>query len=133
MVETDFIIASINRRDPLHSYSMRILERKSELLLSPYSIVELDVLVRSGNIRLKNYAMFFKDLDGFLSYHDIGILSDKASYHAKAEELRSRYGLTYFESLHASVALIEGLTIISSDTVYGRVENLRYVHTRKFT
>ncbi len=133
MVETDFIIASINVRDPLHPHCTRILRKTSDLLLSPYSIIELDALVRSGNIRLKNYTRFFEDLDSFLSYHDINILSDKAKYHAKAEKLRGKHGLTYFDSLHAAAALVEGLTLISSDPVYKRVERLEHVHIRKLT
>ncbi|MCD6508947.1 MAG: hypothetical protein J7L11_00940 [Thermoprotei archaeon] len=36
-------------------------------------------------------------------------------HHAKAYELRKRYDLTYFDSLHASVAILDEVGLVGYD------------------
>ncbi len=48
----------------------------------------------------------------------------------EASRIRERYGLTYFDPLHAASALIYDKKVISVDTAYQRVEDLELVDPR---
>jgi len=48
-----------------------------------------------------------------------------------AIRIRANYGLTYFDSLHASTALLYDGVIISVDEDYKRVQGLKVVDPRK--
>jgi predicted nucleic acid-binding protein len=50
----------------------------------------------------------------------------------KASELRSKIaGLTYFDSLHASTTLLTDKKIISTDTIYDKVEEIERIPPQK--
>lgn len=55
MVELDFLIAHVRSEDKHHGEVMEILEkRKRSLILSPYSLIELDLLVWSEISKLES-------------------------------------------------------------------------------
>ncbi|MBS7251528.1 MAG: PIN domain-containing protein [Candidatus Freyarchaeota archaeon] len=50
----------------------------------------------------------------------------------KASELRGKIaGLTYFDSLHASTALLNDKKIISTDTIYDKVKEIERITPQK--
>jgi predicted nucleic acid-binding protein len=58
----------------------------------------------------------------------------KPAYHGEAWELREKYkGLTYFESLHVAVGVIENLELLSYDKEYAKIGELTYTHPNKRT
>lgn len=113
LAETDFLIALINREDPLHEAAERALERFS-ILLSPYSLVELDLLVLSGRIEVEDPSEFLRDVARELRLRGVAVAQTRAEVHARASELRSR-GMGYFDSLHQALAELMGVPILSAD------------------
>jgi predicted nucleic acid-binding protein len=131
LVETDFLLAIMNEKDSLHKYFIKIAENE-KLLLSPYSLIELNMLYLSKKIEISNYEDFQKDLENLLDYYSISLIIDKPRYHGKASYLREIYKMTYFDSLHASISLIENIPIVSSDPIYSKIKGLKYIHPKNW-
>ncbi len=127
LVETDFLIALINEKDRLHEVYLEIAE-EGGLTLSPYTLIEVEMLWLSKRLIIENYEAFQRHLNNLLEYYSIRLMTDKPPYHATAHRLRRENDLTYFDSLHAAAALTEDLTLISSDPIYRKVENLKHLH-----
>jgi len=128
LVETDILVAAIDSEDPHHEEARRIIRRLNPIL-SPYALIELDLLIRSKVIIVKSYQKFWHELNNLLDQYKINVIAPKPLYHAKAQELRTLYSLTYFDSLHASAAIIENMSLISYDQkAYGGIKNLNYIH-----
>ena len=132
LVETDLLLALLKKDDRLHGYAKGIFKR-GNVNLSPYALTELNALFLSGRLETDNYELFMLSLGDLLAYCDVKILVDKPVYHGIAWRLRRLYGLTYFDSLHAAVALTERMPIVSSDPIYGRVKGVKSVHPKDWT
>ncbi|MEX2751096.1 MAG: hypothetical protein Q6366_004330, partial [Candidatus Freyarchaeota archaeon] len=51
IVETDILLALISREDKHHTEVVKLLDKfAGEIQLSPYSLIELDLLLKSGEI-----------------------------------------------------------------------------------
>jgi len=99
--------------DRHHSDVMRLL---GEVKISPYSFIELNLLVKSKNIIVREVMAFYKALSDLLNYRAIRTFPIKPEYHGEAFRLREKYKfLTYFDSLHAALVIVENLEIISYD------------------
>lgn len=124
----NYLLALISMSDRHHDEAKKLLESvDGELYLSPYSLTELDLLVRAKEIIFTEAKAFYTSLSDLLDYYDVGLLRPKPAYHGEAYELRSRYSaLTYFGSLHAAVGIIEGLRLVSYDQEYEKVKTLNY-------
>ena len=73
--------------------------------------------------------VFWRKLEEMLNYYRVTIIRPSPLHLAEAGRIRSEYGLTYFDSLHCAVAVIEGKVLISYDRrAYERVSNLTYSH-----
>ena len=132
LIETDVLIASLDNSDPNHDEARELIAEKKRLALSPYSLTELDLLIRSGSIKVKDYVMFWRKLEEMLNHYGIIVVKPRPTHYAEASVARSKYGLTYFNSLHSAVALTEGMTLISYDRrAYEKVNGLRYSHPRE--
>ena len=93
--------------------------------------MELDLLIRSGRVEVRDEKRFFSALGNLLELAGLRALAPSARYHARAAELRARYpSLTFFDSLHAAVSLEEGFRIVSYDKVYDEIEGLVRVDPR---
>ena len=133
LVETDFILALASRRDAHHDEAVRILEELGvELALSPYAILELELMASSGALKVASLEALHRALQDVLDYYGVRVLPPRPAHLAKAAELRARYAeLSYFNSLHAGAAMVEGEELVSYDGVYASIEGLRYVHPSK--
>ncbi len=89
-------------------------------------LLELDLLIKSGEIDV-DVGQFYRGLSEPLKYYGIRVVLPSPLHMAKAWHLRREYGLTHFDSLHASVAMSEGIPIISYDEVYSSVEGLEHI------
>lgn len=123
-------MALISPEDRHHAESAELLEKVlSGSSLSPYSLIELDLLLKSGEIVVTELKAFFEALGNLFRYRDIHTLVAKPYYHGEAQELRGKHdGLTYFDSLHAAVAIIEDLELVSYDKEYTKIDTLKYRH-----
>lgn len=106
---------------------------QGEVRISPYSLIELDLLLKSGAIIVKDVAAFYDALRDLFEYREIGTFSMKPEYHREAHGLRKKYeNLTYFDSLHASVGVFENLELASYDKEYAKANELKYNHPGKY-
>gem|GEM_PF-569535 len=134
LMETDFLLALISKGDKHHDEVVELLDRfVGEFFLSPYSLIELDLLLKSGEIAVTGFKDFYILIGRVLKFRRIGSLPIKPSYQGEAWSLRDQYKwLTYFDSLHAAVAVTENLELISYDKKYRKVKELTYNHPSKY-
>ncbi len=129
LIETDILLALISPEDKHHVEIIKLLDNfVGELQLSPYSLMELDLLLKSGEIVITEIKTFYTMLSKVLRYRQIDLLLIKPTYHGEAWELREKYrGLTYFDGLHAAVGIIENLELLSYDKEYAKVKELTHI------
>jgi len=129
LIETDVLVAAMDPEDPHHSEAIDVIVVADNCFLSPYALMELDLLIRSGNIKVRNLQLFWRKLLDTLNHYSIYVAMPSPLHYAEAAKLRTLYELTYFDSLHAATAIIEGKPLVSFDErAYSNVRNLRYVH-----
>lgn len=129
LIETDVLVAAIDPDDPHHSEAIDVIAVADNCFLSPYALMELDLLIRSGNIKVRNPQLFWRKLLDTLNHYNISVATPNPLHYAEATELRTLYKLTYFDSLHAATAVTEGKPLVSYDErAYSNIRNLKYVH-----
>lgn len=86
----------------------------------------------SGRLVVSDVEAFYEALEEFLRRKDLRIFPPRPAYQAKAHILRRKRGqLTYFDSLHANVSVVEGMKLVSYDKTYASVAELEYRHPRE--
>lgn len=120
LIETDVLLAVLNRSDPANLLARKALEQDG-LSLSPFSLLEVNLLARAGKLEIKNFGGFAKDLTQLLSAKSIRTLNDRPEYHSEARRLESAFRLTFFDSLHGAVAKVQREVIVSFDRAYDRL------------
>lgn len=129
LVETDLLLALISSGDKHHSEAVRLFDKYAgKIALSPYSLIELNLLLKSGVVIVEDPSLFYEALGNLMKYRGVGTYPPKAEYHKVAHALRRKYGLSYFDSLHAAVALTEDVELVSYDRVYEAVAEVKYLH-----
>ncbi|MGQ9469821.1 MAG: type II toxin-antitoxin system VapC family toxin [Nitrososphaerales archaeon] len=133
LIETDIILALVSNEDKHHNEAIKLIDKfEREIVLSPYTLIELDLLIKSRLILISDIKAFYSALNSLLEYRGIKILPPKPVYHAKAFDLRQKYRqMTYFDSLHAGVGITEGIELISYDRTYVEIAELKYNHPTK--
>ncbi len=127
IVETDFIIALSSTSDVHHFEAVRVLQKNiGRLKLSPYALVELDLIVKTGRLEVSLPA-YYESLHKLLEFYGVTIVEPSPTHFALAWKLRKEYGLSYFDSLHAAVAVATKEPITSYDEAYKRVREVKYV------
>ncbi len=125
LIETDVVLALASNRDKHHNEAVEIVKRIRPLKLSPYTLIELDLLILSGKLKVR-VPTFYEGLNKTLSYYGIELIRPSPKHLEGGWELREKYGLTYFDSLHASTAMIEKEVLVSYDRAYSNIEELKY-------
>jgi len=122
------LLALISPEDRHHADVVRLLDGLlGEVKISPYSLIELNLLLKSGEIIVKKVTDFYDALSELLKYREISTFPTKPEYHREAFKLRKKYeSLTYFDSLHAAVGIVENLEIVSYDRKYAEIIELKY-------
>ena len=135
MIETDILLALISPKDRHHTDAVTLLDGLlGEVKISPYSLIELNLLLKSGEILVKDIPAFYDILSELLRYRRVSTFPVKPEYHREAFKLREKYKhLTYFDSLHAAVGIVENLELVSYDREYAELTELKYSHPDKYT
>ncbi|MEM2982127.1 MAG: PIN domain-containing protein [Candidatus Bathyarchaeia archaeon] len=133
-METDVLLALISLKDKHHADALRLVDSLlGEVKISPYSFIELDLLLKYGEILVEDLSAFYDVLSELLRYRQIDTYPLRFEYHREAFRLRGGHkNLTYFDSLHAAVAIVENLEIVSYDKGYERLTNVKYIHPKKY-
>ncbi|MCD6154278.1 MAG: PIN domain-containing protein [Candidatus Verstraetearchaeota archaeon] len=135
LIETDILLALISHGDKHHADVVKFLDNLlGKIKISPYSLIELNLLLKSRTIIVKEVTAFYNALSNLLKYREISTFPIKPEYHCEAFKLREKYKfLTYFDSLHAAVGIVENLEIVSYDKEYAKLTELKYSHPDKYT
>jgi predicted nucleic acid-binding protein len=123
IIETDIIYAVMKREDPLKSWARLILRKSKKLYCSSATLVEiLSVLKALG--KFGSVAPKIKVLGNFSNIEFLPITPSIAN---KAALIHTRKWLTFFDSFYAATALALDLTLVSSNTAFGSVPELKYM------
>ena len=129
LVETGFLLA-LNPRDVHHQWALSLLEesrgKAKVLYISPASPVELSLILKSKGYSDESISRLLNAMFSIVGrytrprYPPMGL-----EHMAYAAELRAKYPqLTFFDSLHASVAILENLVYYDLDeTVKGVIDS----------
>ena len=133
VIELDMILALLNRADKLHAAASRLFEKIISGELSNVSIpasayLEYELVMRSRGYSSRGIV---DDIISLRSIPGLGEVPLTSSVLLSASRLREAYGLTYFDSLHASSALHHDGAIISVDGDYRRVPMLKVMDPRE--
>ena len=132
MIETDILIALASKTDKHHAEVKKLLENLTAVKLSPYSFIELDLLVASRNLIVK-LPDFYEALEAALAYYGVTILAPHPVHFKRAWIFRRKYNLTFFDSLHAATAVEKGETLVSFDKRYSNIKELKYKHPSRYS
>jgi predicted nucleic acid-binding protein len=120
LFETDVLLAALNPKDPLNLPARRALGQEA-LSLSPFTLLEVNLLARAGKLEISDFNGFAGDLSALLDASSIQTLSDRPEYHSEARRFESEFKLTFFDSLHAAVSRVKKETLISFDRTYDKL------------
>lgn len=98
-----------------------------DLSVSSLSFLELDLLLKTRNIKLNQPAdVLFDELTTELKECGVSQTPVLEQDTAQSIRFRRKYGLTFFDSYHAACAVRTGATLVSFDQAYSRVPEIRY-------
>lgn len=146
VIEVDLLLAYFTNEDRHHSiastYFSKVLSGEvPKPGLTPFALQELELGIRAGKIFLRgklakdeaDVGAFMNDICEALQLYEIKIESVECFSFGRAAEIREKYDLTYYDSLHAASALVSGdRTIVSTDTQYDRVRDLKRINPYNF-
>lgn len=132
VVELDMLIALANSSDALHADADRLFRAVREgrlkgIRVAASALLEYELLLRSKGV---SEADIRGDLSAFARIRNLGEQPLTAETVALASELRERYGLTYFDSLHCASAILYDGKIMSVDEAYDLVPNVSRIDPR---
>lgn len=126
LVETGFLLA-LNPRDRSHGWALGLLRAAGrgelELCISPAAPLEASLILRSRGLGDDAVAEVLAAMEEAVSlYTEPRYCSLGLRHLAYAAELRARHrDLTFFDSIHAAVAVLEKLEYMDLDDVVKRV------------
>ena len=128
LVETGFLLA-LNPRDTHHQWALSLLEesrRKAKILyISPAAPMELALILKSKGYSDKSISRLLYAMHSIIERYTRPHYPPMGLEHvAYATELRARHPqLTFFDSIHASIAIIENLIYYDLDETVKDVIN----------
>lgn len=127
LIETDMLLAVASVGDRHHEKAVKVVRGAyGHLCISPYALIELDLLIQSGKIRVSDPLKFYEGLAELIDYYDLELLKPRPAYHATASNLRrGSIPLTFFDSLHAAVSIVEDSEMLSFDRIYDGIDGIK--------
>lgn len=141
LIEVDLLIAYFDSHHRFHARAVSFMEddvipSRGEYAVSPFALQELEIGLKGGSILLRGkrastdteIAAFLSEMCTAFDVHRLAIQPMTCEMFSKAADCRSRFGLAYFDSLHAAAAsMVPDKTLVSGDLGYKRVTDLRLV------
>jgi predicted nucleic acid-binding protein len=132
IIELDLLIAFVNASDKRHEVADKVFReimngkiKNAKVASSAY--LEYELVHRSLGYPLKDTK---REILSFRNFPSLGEESLTSKVIVKAMQLRETIGMTYFDSLHASTALLTDREIISTDSVYDKVDSLTRIEPK---
>ena len=126
LLETGFLLA-LNPRDRNHEWALRLLNAAGrdevQIYVSPAAMIELALIMRSRGVSDSLIAAAFRAIEDAISRYTKPHYPLLTIEHlAYASELRAKYReLSFFDSIHAAIAVIDGLDYMDLDALVRRV------------
>jgi len=129
VIELDMLIALVNREDDHHEIASKIFNAISQgeiknVAIAASALIEYELILRSRGYGDEDIAA---DIRSFTSIENMKEAPLTSEIILGALNLRVKYQLTYFDSLHAATAILWDGVIISADKAYLRVRELKAV------
>ncbi|ABM80530.1 type II toxin-antitoxin system VapC family toxin [Hyperthermus butylicus] len=129
LLETGFLLA-LNPNDKNHQWALEVLARAKrgelEICISPAALVEVSLILRSQGVSDDVIAEVLRTMDDAISLYTRPQYCSLTLRHLSyAAELRTKYqNLTFFDSIHAAIAIIDKLAYIDLDPIVRDVVKL---------
>lgn len=120
LLETGFLV-SLNPKDRNHEWAVNLLERarkrEIKVFISPASLIELSLILKSKGLSDEGVSRVFTAMDSLIKRYARPTFPDLTFETVScAAKLRNEYPhLSFFDSLHAAVALMEDLEYYDLD------------------
>ena len=131
LIELDVLLAFINRSDKHHEVASRVIEAAisdESYYLSSVALIEMSLIYRSRSMESE----LEEDLRLLLSIFNGRTTQLTPLEVMRATWIRRKYGLSFFDSLHAALAMSLDSTIASFDEAYDGIKGLRRIDPRKW-
>jgi len=133
IIELDMMIAFVNKMDRLHDVSRKLFHKISlgeisDIKVASSAYLEYELILKSRGYSSKD---IYNDLQAFKYIKNLGEIPLSIKIILKAIELRNKYNISYFDSLHAATAIEYDKVIISTDHIYREIKELKWVDPKK--
>ena len=127
VIELDMLIAFVNKRDKLHKTSKEIFNKivsreLKNIKVASSAYLEYELILKSRGYSLEDV---YNDLRAFKHIKNLGEIPLSIDIILKAMEIRDKYEVSYFDSLHVATALEYDKTIISTDHIYNEIKEIK--------
>ncbi|MGP3668040.1 MAG: type II toxin-antitoxin system VapC family toxin [Candidatus Bathyarchaeota archaeon] len=134
IVELDLLIALVNREDGLHEAASKLFEaaahgRIGKITIATSALMEYELILKSRGYSEEDIAT---DIRALTSIRNVDEAPINAQVMLTAINLRKKYQLTYFDSLHAATAILHDGAIISTDKAYREIKELKAIDPKKY-
>lgn len=127
VADTELLFA-VNPRDHKHQHAMKLLKELDGVVVPDTAILEFQVVLRArGRSPLEVKMALLALLEALARFGVKEAKTISVSLLAFQCELEEGYGLSYFDSLIASSASILDRRIVSDDSVFDRVPDIRRI------
>jgi len=97
------------------------------LKVASSAYLEYELVLKSKGYSLTD---IYSDLQAFRYIKKLGEAPLTANIIIRAIELRRKYNISYFDSLHAATAIEYDKVIISTDRIYKEIKEIKYIHPK---
>jgi predicted nucleic acid-binding protein len=138
--ETDLLYAYLHEGDKHHEVALTFFEKiragkvKPTPEISALSLIELEILLKSGVVKIRGKAPTDKDIAGYLNDVCQGLRIYAVPVHPLTCEnimlsalTRVKYGLNYYDSHYAAQAQLYDRQIISTDRTFDKVAEIKRI------
>jgi predicted nucleic acid-binding protein len=141
LVETDILYALMDVNDAHHKTAIKIFDlikkKKLTIRVNPLSLLELELLIRSGDILIDGKKasehetkLWFDDFCIALKQHGIILESIECEDFVISAQLRSEHNLSFFDSHYAAYVKRTKSKIITMDKAYDRISEIERTDPR---
>jgi len=140
LMETDVLYAYLNKADKSHDIAVEIFKKigegeiKSVPKISGLSLIELEILLKSGVVKIggrtptdEEISKYLGELCEGLRIYAVPIDPLHCETVKLSAEIRAKYKLSYYDSHYAAQAQLHDKVIVSSDNAYDKVAEIERI------